>query len=362
MLQVMLGHFEALDRQLQSGAPLERARLARHVEAALRGAERAAQMTRQLLAFSRRQPLSPEITDINALVLRMSDLFRRTLGETVAVETLPAPDLKRSYVDQNQLENALLNLAVNARDAMPNGGRLTIETANCAFDGEISEPWEEFVPGDYVMIAVSDTGIGIAREVMPRLFEPFFTTKEVGRGTGLGLAQAYGFVKQSGGHINIYSELGQGTTVRLYLPARDAIGSPAVRAAPTPARRAEPGEFVLVVEDDPDVRAFSAETLRDLGYSVVEAASGAEALRKLGEERRIRLMFTDVGLPEGMSGRQLAEEALRRRPDLKVLFTTGYARDAVFHGSRLEPGVELIAKPFTAGALAARIRTILEDA
>jgi signal transduction histidine kinase len=362
MLQVMLGHFEALERQVKSLAPLERARIAHHVDAALRGAERAVQMTRQLLAFSRRQPLSPTVTDINALVLRMSDLFRRTLGENIAIKTTPMPDLQHAYVDQNHLENALLNLAVNARDAMPDGGRLTIETANCAFGGALSEPWEEFVAGDYVMIAVSDTGTGIAREVMPRLFEPFFTTKEVGRGTGLGLAQAYGFAKQSGGHIKIYSELGLGTTVRIYLPAREASDRATVAAAPPPAQRAEPGECVLVVEDDPDVRAFSSETLRDLGYSVVEAASGAEALRCLGEEPRIRLMFTDVGLPEGMNGRQLAEHALRRRPDLKVLFTTGYARDAVFHGSRLEPGVELIPKPFTAGALAARIRNILENA
>ena len=359
LLQVMLGNLDAVERHLSADAPLDRARLLRQASAALLGAERATQMTRQLLAFSRRQPLNPIPVDVNRLVLGMTELLRRTLGENVRVETAIAPTLDRAFADQNQLESALLNFAVNARDAMPDGGRLTIETARCVFDAA-EQPWDEFAPGEYVMIAVKDTGAGIPAEVMPRIFEPFFTTKEAGRGTGLGLAQAYGFAKQSGGHIRLHSEVGVGTTVRLYLPAHAGAEPLDRRDASTPARRGLHGETILVVEDDPNVRVFSAETLRELGYGVIEAGTGAEALRLLDEEPRIRLLFTDVGLPDGMNGRQLAEEARQRRPDLKVLFTTGYARDSIVRGGRLDPGIELIAKPFTANALAARIRELLE--
>ena len=360
LLQVMLGNLEAVERQLHAKAPLNRPRIDRQVAAALRAVERATQMTQQLLAFSRSQPLNPKPLDANELVLRMTELFRRTLGESVAIETVIEPNLRPAYADQNQLEATLLNLAVNARDAMPTGGRLTIETANYAFDQSEHDPWEEFASGEYVMIAVSDTGTGIAKDVMPRIFEPFFTTKEVGRGTGLGLSQAYGFAKQSGGNIKIYSEVGVGTTAKLYLPAGPLPSGADRRDTLPDARRGASGELILVVEDDPGVRAFTVETLLELGYRVLEAADGVEALRQLESEPLIRLMFTDVGLPGAMTGRQLADMAKARWPDLKVLFTTGYARNAIVHHGRLDPGVELITKPFTGSALAARVRELLD--
>jgi signal transduction histidine kinase len=361
LLQVMLGNLDAIARHLRSNAPLDRSRTLRQAESALSGAERATQMTQQMLAFSRRQPLNPTSIDANKLVLGLTELLRRTLGENVAIDTAIASDLKHAFADPNQLESALLNLAVNARDAMPAGGRMTIETANCSFDETTSHPWEEFTAGEYVMVAVSDTGTGIPADIMPRIFEPFFTTKEAGRGTGLGLSQAYGFAKQSGGHIKIYSEVDVGTTVKLFLPARPVAAAAEKRDASPPARRGTRSEVVLVVEDDPNVREFSVETLRELGYGVIAAGSGAEALQQLENEPRIQLVFTDVGLPGGMTGRQLADEARSRWPNLKVLFTTGYARDAIVHHGRLDPGVELITKPFTASALAARIRDLLES-
>ncbi|MGH6981671.1 MAG: ATP-binding protein, partial [Stellaceae bacterium] len=359
LLQVILGNLDAVERHLAADGPVDRARLLRQVSAALHGAGRATQMTQQLLAFSRRQPLNPTPVDVNKLVLGMTELLRRTLGENVRVETAIEPSLDHAFADQNQLESALLNFAVNARDAMPDGGRLVIETARCCF-GADARPWDEFVPGAYVAIAVTDTGVGIHADVMPRIFEPFFTTKEAGRGTGLGLAQAYGFAKQSGGHIKLHSEVGVGTTVKLYLPSRPGAETADRRDVTPPARRGLHGEMILVVEDDPKVRAFSADTLRELGYGVIEAGSGPEALRLLENEPRVRVLFTDVGLPEGMSGRELADEARRRWPRLHVLFTTGYARDAIVHDGRLDPGIELIAKPFIANALAARIRELLE--
>jgi signal transduction histidine kinase len=361
LLQVMLGNLEAVERQLHADAQLDRPRIDRQVTAALRAVERATQMTQQLLAFSRSQPLNPKPLDANELVLRMTELFRRTLGESVAIETVIEPNLRPAYADQNQLEATLLNLAVNARDAMPAGGRLTIETANYAFDQSAGDPWEEFASGEYVMIAVTDTGTGIPKEVMPRIFEPFFTTKEVGRGTGLGLSQAYGFAKQSGGNIKIYSEVGVGTTVMLYLPAGPLASEVDKHETQPDARRQASGELILVVEDDPAVRAFSVETLLELGYRVLEAADAVAALRQLEIEPLIRLMFTDVGLPGAMTGRQLADMAQARWPNLKVLFTTGYARNAIVHHGRLDPGVELITKPFTGSALAARVRELLDN-
>ncbi|HEU0060780.1 MAG TPA: response regulator [Hyphomicrobiaceae bacterium] len=359
LLTIILGNLETLQRGLQAPS-LDAARLARSTDNALRGAQRAAALTQRLLAFSRRQPLDPKPVDVSRLVSGMSDLLRRTIGEQIAIEAVLAGGLWRAHVDPNQLEVAILNLAVNARDAMPAGGKLTIETANAYLDEGYAAVQAEVVPGQYVVICVSDTGIGMTKQVLARAFEPFFTTKDVGQGTGLGLSQVYGFVKQSGGHIKIYSEPQQGTTVKLYLPRLlgDAeIGSePDQRLLP----RSADAETILVVEDDDDVRAYSKEILRELGYSILEAATGAAALRVLDAHPGIDLLFTDVGLPGGMNGRQLADEARRRRPDLKILFTTGYARNAIVHEGRLDPGVQLVTKPFTYAAVGAKLRDILD--
>ena len=292
------------------------------VDSATEGANRAAGLTRQLLAFARRQPLEPTRIDVNKLVAGMSELLRRTLGETVAVETVQAGGLWPIFADANQLESALVNLAVNARDAMDGGGKLTIETGNAFLDENYVRTIEDVEPGQYVMVAVTDTGSGMTKEVLASAFEPFFTTKDIGHGTGLGLSQVYGFVKQSGGHIRIYSELCQGTTVKLYLPRlmspdAEAAGNPVEQALPKSAR----SEIILVVEDEEAVRGFTIEMLRELGYGVLEAANGPAALRLIDANPAIQLLFTDVGLPGGINGRVLADEAKKRRPDLKVLFT-----------------------------------------
>jgi signal transduction histidine kinase len=334
--------------------------VARAVSLGLRGVARAATLTRQLLAFARRQPLDPKPVELNRLVAGMSDLLCRTLGEAISIETVLAGGLARTFADPNQIESAILNLALNARDAMPGGGRLTIETANADIDELYVEARHDAAAGQYVMIAVSDTGSGMSGEAIEKAFEPFFTTKEPGRGTGLGLSQVYGFVRQSGGHVRIYSELGEGTCVRMYLPRYfGAAGSEEPQAAPV-VPVALNGETILVVEDDGDVRANTVENLRELGYRVVEAADGPAALTLVGTDRSIRLLFTDVGLPGGMTGRRLADEVRRRRPDIKVLFTTGYARNAIVHHGRLDPGVELIVKPYTFAALGTKIRQVLE--
>jgi CheY-like chemotaxis protein len=290
----------------------------------------------------------------------MSELLRRTLGEPVAIETVLAGGLWRTLADPNQLESALLNLAVNARDAMPDGGKLTIETANTYLDDAYAAHQGEVLPGQYVMIAVSDTGTGMEKATIERAFEPFFTTKEVGQGTGLGLSQVYGFIKQSNGHIKIYSELNQGTVVKLYLPrlideAKRAPDGEATADAPP----AGSGELILVVEDDDNVRSYSTEILRELGYRVLAAANGPAGLEVLTRYPAIKLLFTDVGLPGGMTGRQLAELARKQRPDLLVLFTTGYARNAIVHGGILDPGTQLLPKPFTYAALAEKVRAVL---
>jgi signal transduction histidine kinase len=332
------------------------------VDSATEGANRAAGLTRQLLAFARRQPLEPTRIDVNKLVAGMSELLRRTLGEAVAVETVQAGGLWPIFADANQLESALVNLAVNARDAMDGGGKLTIETGNAFLDENYVRTIEDVQPGQYVMVAVTDTGSGMTKEVLASAFEPFFTTKDIGHGTGLGLSQVYGFVKQSGGHIMIYSELGEGTTVKLYLPR---LVSPDSAADDEPAEQALPkaaqSELILVVEDEEAVRAFTVEMLRELGYGILEAANGHAALRLIDANPAIQLLFTDVGLPGGVNGRQLADEALKRRPDLKVLFTSGYTRNAIVHGGRLDAGVALIGKPFTYAALAEKIRQVLSN-
>jgi CheY-like chemotaxis protein len=291
----------------------------------------------------------------------MSELLRRTLGESVALETVLAGGLWRTALDANQLENALLNLAVNARDAMPEGGKLTIETANTYLDEAYAAAHDDVAVGQYVMIAVSDTGSGMDERILERVFEPFFTTKDIGQGTGLGLSQVYGFIKQSNGHVKLYSEEGQGTVVKLYLPrllSGRPEGKPKTEETQVPNGQ---GETVLVVEDEPAVREHSVASLRELGYRVLAASDGHAAMRVLAREAEIAVLFTDVGLPGGMTGRQLAEAARVLRPELKVVYTTGYARNAIVHGGVLDPGTELLPKPFSYAALAAKIRTVLDS-
>jgi DNA-binding response OmpR family regulator len=284
----------------------------------------------------------------------------RSLGETIRLETITAPGLWRIEADPNQLESALLNLAVNARDAMPEGGKLTIETANAHLDEAYSVGQAEVAPGDYVVIAVSDTGTGMSKETLARVFEPFFTTKEVGRGTGLGLSMVYGFVKQSGGNVKLYSEVGEGTTVKIYLPRLLADGAEEEAVDSAVATPGTQDETILVVEDDDDVRAYTVEILRELGYRVLEAHDGPAALRLIERaDVPIDLLFTDVVMP-GMSGRELSDAARAIRPHLRVLYTSGYTRNAIVHGGRLDPGVQIIAKPFTFDALAAKVREVID--
>ncbi|WP_157217117.1 response regulator [Flavisphingomonas formosensis] len=357
LLTIITGNMDMVRRSLDRG---DEERVRRAIDNAQKGAERAASLTQRLLAFSRRQPLAPKPIDVDRLVSNMSDLLNRALGETIRLEIVTTPGLWRIEADPNQLENCLLNLAVNARDAMPDGGKLTIETANARLDESYSAAHAEVAPGNYVVIAVSDTGMGMSRETLSRVFEPFFTTKEVGRGTGLGLSMVYGFVKQSGGHVKIYSEEGAGTTIKIYLPRlmREAAGEeePTDVAAPGQGQ----SETILVAEDDDDVRAYTIEILRELGYQVLAAHDGAAALRLIArEDLAIDLLFTDVVMPH-MSGRELVERAREIRPDLKVLYTSGYTRNAIVHNGRLDAGVEMIAKPFTYQALSARVRDILD--
>jgi signal transduction histidine kinase/ActR/RegA family two-component response regulator len=354
LLTVISGNLEFASRAIEK-SNLPKAH--RNIEAALSGAQRAAALTHRLLAFSRRQPLEPQVIDLNKLVAGMSDLFRRTLGETIQVEAVLAGGLWSTFADPNQLESALLNLVINARDAMPTGGKLTIETANCHLDDAYAAAHPDVKAGQYVMVAVTDTGTGMTPDVMARVFEPFFTTKDIGQGTGLGLSMIYGFVKQSGGHVKLYSEPGQGTIVKIYLSRTTQE-----RAADEPRAAAEvpthSHETVLVVEDDAAVRAYSVETLTGLGYRVLEAPDGESALRILEAHGDIDLLFTDVGLP-GMNGRQLADEARRRRERLPILFTSGYTRNAIVHNGMLDTGVQLLNKPFTTQQLAEKVRAVL---
>ncbi|MGN6536491.1 MAG: response regulator, partial [Mesorhizobium sp.] len=363
LLTVVTGNISSAQRSLDAtGFSDVRAR--RSLDNAMKGAERAAALTQRLLAFSRRQPLEPKPVDADKLVAGMSDLLQRALGEMVRLEIITAPGLWRTEVDPNQLENAILNLALNARDAMPEGGQLSIETANARLDEAYAAVQAEVSPGQYVMIAVTDTGTGMPREVIERAFEPFFTTKEVGKGTGLGLSMIYGFVKQSGGHIKIYSEKGEGTTIKIYLPRLlSGAVEEAETSSPLSGYESSPRrETILVVEDDDDVRAYTVDCLRELGYRVIEAHDGPSALRLLErQQERVELLFTDVVMPH-MSGRELAEEARKIQPMLRVLFTSGYTRNAIVHGGRLDPGVEMIVKPFSFEALATKIRDMLDAA
>jgi len=356
LLTIIIGNLDRLERRID--AKVDAAELKKIARFARIGADRAATLTRSLLAFSRRQPLDPKPIDPNKLVANMSDLLRRTLGEHITVQMVGAAGLWRTQADPNQLENAILNLALNARDAMPQGGRLTIETANAYFDPHHAAE-AEVEPGQYIVIAVTDTGAGMTKEVAAQAFEPFFTTKDTGHGTGLGLSQVYGFVKQSGGHVQIYTELGQGTTVKIYLP-RLTGETPEEKAEAVLDSAEGRHETILLVEDDPGVRENSAMMLQELGYRVVAAATGAEALQTLERNRNVALLFTDIGLPGGMNGRQLADEIRKRQPELPVLFTTGYARNAIVHDGRLDPGVHLVTKPFSYADLAAALRALLE--
>jgi len=357
MLAIVIGSLDLAKRRL-AGDP---EKLERCIDNAYEGAERAAALTSRLLAFSRQQPLAPLTLDVNKLVSGMSDLLQRTMGEQYMVETVLAGGLWRTLIDPGQLENALLNLAVNARDAMPQGGRMTIETANAHLDDEYARDRGDVQPGQYVMISVSDAGEGMTPDVIERAFDPFFTTKAVGKGTGLGLSQIFGFMKQTGGHAAIYSELGEGTTVKLYVPrAHGDITEP--RRLPTSGNAvpvAMSGETILVVEDEQRVRHFSVDALRELGYVVISAANGAEALKALAEQPRISMLFTDIVMPE-MNGRQLADAALRLCPDLKILFTTGYTRNAVVHNGMLDAGVAFLPKPFGVAQLAIKVREVLD--
>ena len=357
-LTVISSNIELLQRRMPKGSES----LTRLTDAAMAGVQRAAALTHRLLAFSRQQPLDPEPIDIGRLVTNMSDLLRRTLGENVAIETALAGGLWQTRVDANQLENVLLNLAVNARDAMPDGGKLTIETANSKLDEAYAAGRAEVTAGQYVMLAVSDTGTGMTPEVMDKVFEPFFTTKPLGHGTGLGLSMVYGFVKQSGGHVAIDSEPGQGSTVKIYLPrfVRPEDRPDAIARDPATPQRRGKGETILVVEDDEEVRRSSVEALREIGYEVMEAGDAMDGVRILVDRGGIDLLFTDVGLPGGVNGRALADAARSAQPGVRVLFTTGYTRNAIQHNGMLDHGVHFIAKPFTLSALALKIREVFE--
>ncbi len=354
MLAVIMSAMNLVQRKLARGDT----DVGKFVDAAIDAAQRAASLTGRLLAFSRQQPLSPQVLDANRLLSGMSDLLRRTLGETIQIETVLAGGLWRGHADASQVENAILNLAVNGRDAMPDGGKLTIETANAHLDDAYAAAHHEVPAGQYVMIAVTDTGTGMPPEVIAKAFEPFFTTKPVNKGTGLGLSQVFGFVKQSGGHVKIYSEPGEGTTVKIYLPRHFGEGQePDVETQPHPERA--PTETILVVEDDERVRSGTVESLRELGYTVLHASGGEEALRKLEANPGVSLLFTDIVMPV-MNGRRLADEVLKRAPGIKVVFTTGFTRNAVVHNGVLDHGVNFIAKPFTIDQLARKLRDVLD--
>ncbi|MEO8925567.1 MAG: response regulator [Caulobacteraceae bacterium] len=357
LLQSIVGSLDLLGRRVGEGRT---AGIERFVAAAMDSAQRAAALTHRLLAFSRRQPLDPKPLDMNPLVASMEELLRRTMGEDIEIELGLAEGLWPTLCDRNQLESALLNLAINARDAMPGGGRLTIETCNAPLTDAEAAAERDLTPGDYVCLCVTDTGTGMSAETMERAFDPFFTTKPIGQGTGLGLSMIYGFARQSEGYARLASEIGHGTTFKLFLPRRRGEAAPAAPPAPpTPSSRAEAGEVVLVIEDEGVVRLLIVEVLHDLGYRVLEAADGTEGLAILRSAERIDLLVTDIGLP-GLNGRQIAQAARAHRPNLKVLFMTGYAQDAAHPAGFLEPGMAMITKPFAMEALAARIRGMIE--
>jgi len=356
LLTVISGNLQML-RERVAQAPV----LRELADAAANAAARGAELTRKLLAFSRRQPLQPREVDLGELVQNMTDMLRRTLGESIRIETAVRPGLAKAIADPGGLENALLNLALNARDAMPQGGRLTIETAAVAPDAASDIEGSDLVPGEYAMLTVTDTGSGMSPEVIKRAFEPFFTTKAAGKGSGLGLASVYGFVKQSGGHVKIFSELSRGTTVQLYLPLAKGYEEALAQDYAFSGTPQAAGETVLLVEDDEGVRDLASVFLRDLGYVVLEAADAQQALVELEKGRDIDLLFTDLVMPGAMNGLELGREALRRRPSMKVLYTSGYIENSVVQDRKFEDSTQLISKPYTREALGRHIRRILEQ-
>jgi signal transduction histidine kinase/CheY-like chemotaxis protein len=357
MLAGISGSLELMKSRLSQGRVDS---LDRYITAAQGAVKRAAALTHRLLAFSRRQTLEPKATNVNRLVTGMEDLIRRTMGPSIHTEVIGAGGLWITLVDPNQLENALLNLCINARDAMPDGGRLTIETANKWLDDRAAKE-RDLSPGQYVSLCVTDTGTGMTPDIAARAFDPFFTTKPLGEGTGLGLSMIYGFARQSGGQIRVYSEVGKGTTMCLYLPRYD--DNPEADDTINISRVIEPvgeGEVVLVIDDEPTIRMLIAEVLADAGYSTIEASDGPAGLRVLQSTTKIDLLITDVGLPGGMNGRQVADAGRNLRPNLKVLFITGYAENAVVGNGQLERGMHVIAKPFEMEHLARKIRELIQ--
>jgi len=358
LLTGISGSLELIQLRMKQGRSGE---IDKYVEMAQAATRRAAALTHRLLAFSRRQTLDPKPTNINRLIASMDEFLRRSVGPAIEVEVAEAAGLWTTLIDPNQLENALLNLCLNARDAMPDGGRITIETANKWLDATAGRD-RDLPPGQYVALSVTDTGTGMSPETIERAFDPFYTTKPLGEGTGLGLSMIYGFVRQSGGQVRIYSELGQGTTMTLYFPrVLSEDEDQTDRAEPRDASPSAAGETVLVVDDEPAVRALITDVLVDLGYNTIEASDGAEGLALLKKQTRVQLLITDVGLPKGMNGRQLADAARVERPDLKILFITGYAENAVIGNSRLGVGMHVLTKPFAMDALANRIRELIAD-
>jgi signal transduction histidine kinase len=364
LLTIVVGNLDTMRRRLQADTGQLSAILAQPLDLAMQGCRSAAQLTHRLLAFSRQQALQPRRLDINRLVSGMSDLLRRTLGETINLETVLAGGLWPTFVDANQLENALINCGINARDAMPNGGHLTIETANAYLDDAYARRFGDVAAGQYVLLSVTDTGTGIPADVLEHVFEPFFTTKTAGEGSGLGLAMVHGFVKQSGGHIRVYSELGLGTTVKVYLPRHTQTEEMAAVPAERPPNADGPllarsAETILVVEDNDGVRDYAASALAELGYRVLEASDAATALKIIDASPQVGLLFTDVVLPGGVSGRVLADKVRDKLPHMPVLFTTGYTQNAIVHHGRLDPNVHLLSKPYTQQELARKVRELL---
>jgi len=357
MMAIVIGSLDIAKLRL-TGA--EHPKIVACIDNAMEGAQRATVLTSRLLAFSRQQPLAPQTVDANKLISGMSELLRRTIAEHVQVEIVLAGGLWHCFADNAELESALVNLAVNARDAMPDGGKLTIETANAELDDRYAMSHAEVQPGQYVLIAVTDSGTGMSPGVIERAFDPFYTTKGVGKGTGLGLSQVYGYVKQSGGHVKIYSEIGQGTTIKVYLPRH--LGDAPVTSLGGDTEVMPFGRldcFILVVEDDQHVRHMTVDALRDLGYTVVQASDANQALEQIQVLPHLDILFTDIVMP-GMNGRVLAEQAKLIKPDIKVLFTTGYTRNAVVHNGMLDHGVAFLPKPFTIRQLAVKVRDVLE--